>query len=406
FALEPYIKLFQSSIDKSSEQNPMTCGVDERVEVLNDFHTLAVYRFASRALFERHKLLLSLHITTRILASKSALSPNEFAFFLRGGQTLDKSTQAVNPSPDWITPVCWDNITSLAVASPDAFKGFQSAVEQGLREWKRWYMASEPESESLPGEWESRLDPLQKLLLVRALRGDRILPAVGRFVTAKMGPRFVEPPNFDLEAIYDESDARIPLVFVLSPGMDPTPLLRGLAVSRGTEWKTISLGQGQAPKAEAMLRHGVAAGFWVFLANCHLSVSWLPALEKLVVHELEEKTPHATFRLWLSSDPTPKFPIALLQKCMKMTTEPPRGLKANMARLLINLSEDQFTRCTQANEYRKLLFSLVWFHAILLERKKFKNLGWNVAYDFNDSDFDICENILAMYLDEYPNEIP
>jgi len=33
-------------------------------------------------------------------------------------------------------------------------------------------------------------------------------------------------------------------------------------------------------------------------------------------------------------------------------------------------------------------------------------LGWNVPYDSNDSDFDICENLLAMYLDENPNEIP
>merc|ERR1719502_601152 len=60
----------------------------------------------------------------------------------------------------------------------------------------------------------------------------------------------------------------------------------------------------------------------------------------------------------------------------------------------------------EAAKYKKLFFSLCWFHAVLLERKKFKMLGWNVAYDFNDSDFEIDENILAMYLDEYPNDIP
>merc|ERR1719183_2514740 len=33
-------------------------------------------------------------------------------------------------------------------------------------------------------------------------------------------------------------------------------------------------------------------------------------------------------------------------------------------------------------------------------------LGWNVPYDFNDSDFEICEDIIRMYLDENPHEVP
>ena len=65
----------------------------------------------------------------------------------------------------------------------------------------------------------------------------------------------------------------------------------------------------------------------------------------------------------------------------------------------------QYNRVKETFKYRRLYFSLVWFHAILLERKKFRTLGWNSAYDFSDSDFDMCENILAMYLDEYPNEV-
>jgi len=44
--------------------------------------------------------------------------------------------------------------------------------------------------------------------------------------------------------------------------------------------------------------------------------------------------------------------------------------------------------------YKKLLFSLTWFHSIIIERKRFKNLGWNVAYDFNDSDWQTSDSIL------------
>lgn len=67
----------------------------------------------------------------------------------------------------------------------------------------------------------------------------------------------------------------------------------------------------------------MVGGHWVFLANCHLMTTWLPALDKLV-EGLEAKKPHPDFRLWLSSSPSPHFPIAILQRGIKMTTEPPK----------------------------------------------------------------------------------
>jgi len=49
-------------------------------------------------------------------------------------------------------------------------------------------------------------------------------------------------------------------------------------------------------------------------------------------------------------------------------------------------------------EFKRALFGLCWFHSILIERKKFKTLGWNVTYAFNDSDFGVCEDLIAMYM--------
>jgi hypothetical protein len=56
------------------------------------------------------------------------------------------------------------------------------------------------------------------------------------------------------------------------------------------------------------------------------------------------------------------------------------------------VSEPQFTRCFKPAKYKKLLFALCFFHSVLLERKKFLQLGWNITYDFNDSDFEVCAN--------------
>lgn len=65
------------------------------------------------------------------------------------------------------------------------------------------------------------------------------------------------------------------------------------------------------------------------------------------------------------------------------------------------MQEESFSIITgkeDSGKYKKLLYSLCWYHSILTERKKFKNLGWNVTYSFNDSDFGVCDNILQMYI--------
>jgi len=129
-------------------------------------------------------------------------------------------------------------------------------------------------------------------------------------------------------------------------------------------------------------------------------MSWLGELDK-IIEGLAARQPNPQLRLWLSSAPSSAFPIGILQKGLKMTTEPPKGLKANMTRLVNNISEAKFASSQRPDKYKKLLYSMCWFHAVLVDRRKFLNLGWNIPYDFNDSDFEVSELCLRLYLDEY-----
>ena len=88
-------------------------------------------------------------------------------------------------------------------------------------DFKSIYDSKEPYNARLPRPWVDRLNTLQKMIIFRCLRPDKIIPAASNYVTKKLGKMFVEPPPFDLSKSYLDSNCTVPLVFVLSPGADP-----------------------------------------------------------------------------------------------------------------------------------------------------------------------------------------
>jgi dynein heavy chain len=122
-----------------------------------------------------------------------------------------------------------------------------------------------------------------------------------------------------------------------------------------------------------------------------------------------EESIHDDFRLILTSMPVNYFPVPILQNGIKMTTEPPRGLKNNLTRTYSTLINDEtFNSCPprmvdddmidNTVQLKKLLFGLSFFHAIVQERRKFGPLGWNIRYEFNDSDLETSILMLLKFL--------
>jgi len=212
----------------------------------------------------------------------------------------------------------------------------------------------------------------------------------------------VSPP-FDLVGCFQDSQKTIPLIFVLSAGADPTDALLKLAreYDYGERLHFISLGQGQGEKAEKMIQHGQQSGDWVCLQNCHLAASWMPALER--IQEVQDPDQiNDMYRLWLTSMPSPAFPVPVLQSGIKITNEPPKGLRANLARTYQDLTPEIYEACEMKREFKKLLFSLAFFHAAILERRKFGPIGWNIPYEWMDSDFQVSREQIHMYLESQP----
>ena len=112
--------------------------------------------------------------------------------------------------------------------------------------------------------------------------------------------------------VYADTNKVTPCTFVLVSGADPTELLLQLAKSKdyGDRLNVISLGQGQGPRAEAMIEAATESGDWVLLQNCHLAKSWMPRLEKVVFGLIEsEDEINDDFRLFLTLSQLHIFPF-------------------------------------------------------------------------------------------------
>ena len=379
YSLQWFRSLFVQAIRLATASD----DIRQRIENLNDFFTYYVYTNICRSLFERHKLLFSFLLTIRILQGSDKIDNDEWMFLI-SGKCLS-SVSKDNPSPDWIDNRMWSEVCS--VSTLPSFTDFAVEVGPRLEEWKEIYDCLDPQSARLPGKWEDQLNSFQKLCVLRCFRADKVPDGVLNYVIEQLGTRFVEPPPFDLMNCFKDSNVLSPLVFVLSKGSDPTKAFSEFATKMKMDRKVrmLSLGQGQGPKAVKMIEEATQKGNWVLLQNCHLYISWLQELER-ICENLSPDSVHKDFRLWLTSMPCKEFPSSVLQSSVKMTNEPPKGLKANLRNAYYKLNNDMLNATNKPYEYKKLLFGLSFFHAVVQERRLFGPLGWNIPYEFNDTD--------------------
>jgi dynein heavy chain len=403
YSLSWYISLFLGSIEGSGKSPEL----DIRLQNLRQHFTESLYANICRSLFEKDKLCFSFMLATSILKSNNQLESQELRFLLTGG--VGVAREAIpNPDSTWISEKSWGEI--CRASDLPALSGLSKGFQADIATWKNLYDSTEIDNFPIPEYWRTKFSEMHKLIILRCLRPDKITFAVSSFIRKTIGKQYVEPPQFNLAKSYSDSNAFAPLIFVLSPGADPMTGLLKFAEEKGmTKEKlaSISLGQGQGPIATKLIRNAMNAGSWVILQNCHLAVSWMPHLERLC----EEMTPDNTnseFRLWLTSYPSEKFPVSLLQNGVKMTNEPPKGIKAN---LMKSYSSDPINDSEFYNEakkpaaFQKMLFGLCFFHALVQERRQFGPIGWNIPYEFNETDLRISARQLRNFLNEY-EQIP
>lgn len=400
FSLRYFTQVFCKVIEEEHEKMEF----ERRLEFLMRQETRAIYMNIGRGLFERHKQIFSFLLATVIEKHEKRLNDAEIDFLLRGPIGTRAMITQKPEDLQKLTEKQW--ISCLHLESEfQAFKGLTAGLETkisiNLGDFNDEFSCND-DAEPSGANWNEVLSPFKKLMLVSVLKPEMLVTATSSYIRHTLGNEFAESKASTLASVFQDTSPTTPLIFVLSTGSDPMSALQKFAQEKNFSAKlhSISLGQGQGPAAESLIEKGRLTGQWIFLQNCHLATSWMPQMETIIRSmAMGEVKIHPDFRLFLSSMPAVTFPISVLQNSVKLTNEPPMGLRANLLRSLADLKQENFEVHILDNDWRKLVFGICMFHGIILERRKFGSLGFNILYEFNESDRECALRTFDMFID-------
>merc|ERR1711871_1315183 len=405
--------------DGAAQEEDLSGGVTDeelaaRCVVVNDSITITVFDYLRRGLFEVDKLCVGCMLALRILQRRSedglehGLTADEVNMLVMGNEPVDPGS--MGPLSEWMPESVWPKVKGLETLK--IFKGFGDTMQTDYDDWEKWFELEYPDQEPCPNDYKE-LNHFYRLLLLRAMRPDRVQAALALWVEEELGSAFENQPAFDMLATLEETQPSTPIFFVLFPGVDPTVWVEGAGNKLGFtmangKFVMISMGQGQEKPAESCMERFGQEGGWLLLQNCHLMEKWLPTMERLF--EVTSEGAHKDFRLMLSAEPPglsymKNMPESLMQVSVKVSNEAPADIKSNLRRSWAEFSQETIDTCTKPIQFKACLFMLCWFHSVVQGRRRFGQQGWSRKYPFNTSDLTICCDVLNQYIDANP-EVP
>nr|XP_045723438.1 dynein axonemal heavy chain 7 [Mirounga angustirostris] len=344
YSLTWFINLYILSIENSEKSEILA----KRLQILKDHFTYSLYVNVCRSLFEKDKLLFSFCLTINLLLHERAINKAEWRFLLTGGIGLDNPH--ANPCT-WLPQKSWDEICRLD--DLHSFKTIRREFMHLKDGWKKVYDSLEPHHEVFPENWEDKANEFQRMLIIRCLRPDKVSP--------------VEVTHIGSLGIYEtQSKPKAP-----SPQMPKDAL------------QFITILKSFAQIVPDWAGFGIQSKYKTYYLRVTGKVLRLPkvSIQKFFTELLN----------WFEGSPL-KFlhgglgpHIGIHSPCLTMLQlERPKSYK---------------------EEFKKLLYGLCFFHALVQERRKFGPLGWNIPYEFNETDLRISVQQLHMFLNQY-EELP
>ena len=408
YSMNWFLVIFKKALTVSEKSK----DINERVKnITNKFKEL-IYFGIYNSLHDQDRILFVLLIAVRTLIYEKEIQNWQWRYFLTG--ICGVAENKINPT-NFLSDKLWRDVVQLNIQ----VSGFSDHVVKNEEIWKKFiqtdiqltHLPSFDEfSMQLPEPYGLYTTYITRLLIFRAIKPETLAVAVRSFIKSTIGEIYLSPKIFSLSSIFEETSFLKPLIFILTSGNDPQSILKRYTSEIGVILKTASLGKGQGERAEKIIRDSTIDGTWVLLQNCHLSISWLNTLENLFeelsISSKKGGAVNKNFRLILTTMPTENFPSNLLMKSVKVIAQSAEGLRNSLLGIytgIIDSKEETFfyMNTKKPNYWRSLFFSLCFFHCVIRERRKFGPIGWNISYEFNESDLRISSKQLKGMINKF-----
>ena len=228
YSLKWFGKVLKTSIENSNKSRV----IEKRIRYIKDHLTYSLFCQISNSLFKRDKMLFAFFLSCQLLIEEEKLDEKLLSLIPNLAQlAMIYYTDEKHENIFWLNKSIWDFFTHLESIN-DNMKGLCEDVLHGPQRWKVFYDAKEPDNLPLHEPWYSNLSKFQRLLVIAALRPDKLLELVHTFVSENVGFKFVEPLHYDLGRVFSDGEPKQPLVFLVDGENDASERIKMLAKNR------------------------------------------------------------------------------------------------------------------------------------------------------------------------------
>jgi dynein heavy chain 1 len=386
YTLQFFLDIFKFVLTSNDNLKDTENQYEKRLEIVTRDLFIEVYRRVAPGMLDADREALALMLARlNIKGTDDDFDGAEFTTFLKGAGFGGDMGSFESLVPDIIRDKVGAAQANVLSKKHPAFSGLASAITADKAKFTAWVGMTQPEL-AIPdladkGETASK-QHLRELLLLQAFRPDRVGIKAQQYVSHIFGDDFLPAGQTDFTEFVDLIDPRTPFLLCGVKGYDASANVLDFAAERSVQVKQIAIGSKAGfAAAKAAVEKGKQNGHWVLLTNVHLAPKWLESVAKELV---TGTTPNSKFRLFMTSDITPKLPNVLIRMANVQVFEAAPGVRANLQRTLLSFPETQVDAAPA--ERGRLFFLLAWLNAVIQERIRYAPLGWSKAYEFGDPD--------------------
>ena len=249
YSFEWFTKVFRSSIENSNKSN----NIEKRLRYLKDHLTFSLFCQVSYSLQMNDRLIFGFLLCCQLMVAEGKVPKQGLELLIEYWKAVavdDLSALKKAPSEkhgpvpkvlSWMGQKNWEFLNSYADKFPE-MKGFAQDLVDSQDRWKILYDAKEPDNLPLHEPWYSRLSRFHKVVVVTAIRVDKLLELVYSFVSDHIGYKFVEPVQFDLGRVFSECDPSQPIIFTANGPNEAKNDIRKFAKERDKGLIQLSMG--------------------------------------------------------------------------------------------------------------------------------------------------------------------